>query len=94
MNKHQHIERTQRIQESGGKLRGGTNGNVWEWGPVSAREDALMEEEEDLFEALMDHYGDIVRYEKQLAELREKVSAFELRDNARALVSPEIDFPQ
>ena len=74
MNRQEHKRRTERIQETGGRLRGGTNGNVWEWGPQSYREDALMEMEEDLFEAHMDHYEDITRYEAEIKTLKDALA--------------------
>ncbi len=69
MNKEEHRQRTQRIQETGGKLRGGTNGNVWEWGPKTAREDFLMDMEEDEFESYMEHCEDVTRYEARIKTL-------------------------
>lgn len=66
----EHKRRTERIQETGGKLRGGTNGNVWEWGPKSAREDYLMEMDYDKFEDFMEHCEDVARYETEIATLK------------------------
>lgn len=72
MNKQKHKERTERIQETGGKLRGGTVGNVWEWGPQGSREDSLMEMEEEVFDAHMDHMESITRYEARLEKCKKE----------------------
>jgi uncharacterized small protein (DUF1192 family) len=70
-----HRERTQRIQETGGRLRGGTRGNVWEWGPQSSREDYLMEMDDDAFESLMLHMDDVTTYQAKIALLEEEIES-------------------
>jgi hypothetical protein len=65
------------IQEAGGKLVGGTIGNVWAWGPQSAREDALVDMGDEEFEALMEHYADAARYTSTIAHLERDVDRLE-----------------
>ena len=76
MNKQRHKERTERMQESGGKLRGGTVGNVWEWGTLMSREDALMRMGDDEFEAIMNHYEDVANYEAEIARLKALIPGY------------------
>jgi len=75
MDRKEQMKRTQRIQETGGRLRGGTVGNVWEWGPKSAREDYLFEMSDDVFDAFMDHCEDVTYYEAKLKDLASKATA-------------------
>lgn len=92
--KHKH--RVERIQETGGRLRGGTNGNVWEWGPLSAREDYMMEMSEETFETFMDHCESTTDYEKEVKELKAALrmvlgfAALHNRDSDEAWVACQI----
>ncbi len=75
MDKNLHKERTHRIQDTGGRLRGGTKGNVWEWGPKAAREESLMEMTEGEFDAYMEHCEDVFNYEQKIKRLTAMISA-------------------